>query len=827
MRPSYQSVAFAVLTAMVATIASVMPAQAQSPEQRLGLVIGNGEYAAGALPTAANDAGLVAQTLQAAGFDVMGARDLDADALRNTFRDFVDRVAAAGQQGVVFVYLSGHAVQFEGENYFVPVDARIARDVDVPLRALRLNDYIRPLAAANPKAVVVVLDAARQTPFGSSAQPLAGGLALVEPTPGVLYAFNAAPGTVGSMPQPPYSAYAQALAEMLREGGLRIETVFDRTRLRVHEATSGAELPWHASALKVPVFMFERAPDAPADVSLTTTETRLARPVSAFDDAREAYLAALERDTLQGYLDFLRAYPDHALAKRVRAIVAARREAITWRRARNADTPEAYWTYLDRYPNGPHAHDARRRLAFLTAPPEPPPRYTTFVYDIPPPEAEEIIFVRRSYVYFADPVYAFVPPPPPPLFFLPPPPPPLYFAPPPPPVALFVLPVPVYRPVPVYVRAPAYVAPPPPTNPIFRNLHGAGPVGPGPAIVPPAGGPPLTGAPSPSPAIAPVPGATPGVIAAGAAAGAVAGAAAAAAILPPSVKQRAAVPPGGGTPGGGTAPTLRPGPTPAGIPPASAPGVSGAPPVTSPGPATVPGRPPLPSGTALPTPTPPTKSGPPAGAAVPPAGAIPPGKGVPPAPSPGAASGPLKGPPLPGTVGKAPERPLPGQPAGQPGARPATPPPPVTSPPASVSSSPKLAPRQERVDRAQQDRGAVERQLQEARQREMARRKEEAAQQARARQGQQQAQDIQRQRQQQMEAQRRAMDAQRQQQQAAQAAARAQAEAAARARAQQVQQQQAAARAQAEAAARARAQQQQTQQRRPPCGAPGLPPCPK
>ena len=42
---------------------------------------------------------------------------------------------------------------------------------------------------------------------------------------------------------------------------------------------------------------------------------------------------------LPGYEDFLAAYPGDPLARRVRAIVAARREAITWRRTYRADTP--------------------------------------------------------------------------------------------------------------------------------------------------------------------------------------------------------------------------------------------------------------------------------------------------------------------------------------------------------------------------------------------------------------------------------------------------------------------------------------------------------
>ena len=105
--------------------------------------------------------------------------------------------------------------------------------------------------------------------------------------------------------------------------------------------------------------------------------------------------AALDRDTLQGYEDFITAYPQDPLTKRVRAIVAARREAITWRRTYRADTSDAYWSYLQRYPRGPHAADARRRLAILSAAIEPPPTFTVLDYDVPPPPPDEIVYVDR------------------------------------------------------------------------------------------------------------------------------------------------------------------------------------------------------------------------------------------------------------------------------------------------------------------------------------------------------------------------------------------------------------------------------------------------
>src|SRR5712675_1588307 len=140
-------------------------AAAQQQEKRIALVVGDGAYAKSPLATAANDAGLIAQTLQAAGFDVIGARDLDSDTLRKSFRDFVQKAQGAGPGTVAMVYLAGYGLQLAGENYFVPVDSAINRETDIPIEALRIGDYIRQLASLPLKAGIVVLDAGRQQPF--------------------------------------------------------------------------------------------------------------------------------------------------------------------------------------------------------------------------------------------------------------------------------------------------------------------------------------------------------------------------------------------------------------------------------------------------------------------------------------------------------------------------------------------------------------------------------------------------------------------------------------------------------------------------------------
>src|SRR5262249_28832484 len=182
------------IAAVVAVLAPlfVAPVKAQAPERRFALVIGNSEYKAGRLPTAANDAGLIAETLRTAGFDVAGARDLDQDTLRRSIREFLDKVSAAGPQAVSFIYLAGYGLQFEGENYIVPIDATIARDEDIPIEAIRISDFLRPLAGSPGGVKLVVIDAARQHPYTPTGPQLASGLALADPDTGMLIAFNTA-----------------------------------------------------------------------------------------------------------------------------------------------------------------------------------------------------------------------------------------------------------------------------------------------------------------------------------------------------------------------------------------------------------------------------------------------------------------------------------------------------------------------------------------------------------------------------------------------------------------------------------------------------------
>ncbi len=351
---------------------------AQQTEPRIAFVVGNAGYAPGALPATLNDAGLVAEALRSIGFEIVEGADLSQADIVRTFRDFLAKVEAGGPDTLAFVYFAGHSLSFEGENYLLGVDARLARDSDIPIEGVRLSDLMRPLADSPARAKVVMIDAMRPLPFRPQGKALARGLEAIDAPQGVLIAYASAPGTVAPDQPGNYGPYATAIAEMLRSPGTDLETVFTHIRSRTHLTTEGKQTPWHASALGEQI---ELLPPEAATASVPPPPPiRQARPMRDIGPD-EAYALAIEMDTLEGYTGFVQAYPGHPYTKRVWAIIRARREALAWMRARESNSPQSYWTYLRRYPNGMYAFDAERRLRRLGAAGAPPPGFAMMEFD--------------------------------------------------------------------------------------------------------------------------------------------------------------------------------------------------------------------------------------------------------------------------------------------------------------------------------------------------------------------------------------------------------------------------------------------------------------
>ena len=133
-------------------------------EKRVAFVIGNGNYRhATVLPNPKNDATDVSAALKRIGFEVVLGIDLDQHAMREASIRFA---RAARDADVAMIYYAGHAIQFNGINYLIPVDSRLRDEADIR-RMIRVDEMVADLQQAK-NLRIMVLDACRDNPLAES-----------------------------------------------------------------------------------------------------------------------------------------------------------------------------------------------------------------------------------------------------------------------------------------------------------------------------------------------------------------------------------------------------------------------------------------------------------------------------------------------------------------------------------------------------------------------------------------------------------------------------------------------------------------------------------
>src|SRR5262249_47448866 len=170
-----------------------------------------------------------------------------------------------GSDTIALVYYAGHGVQVDGENFLVPVDAKIQSESDIAKEAIRLADVMSALAAAPSKMRIVILDACRNNPFATTKQTR--GLSIV--------AYSTAPGTEATDGAGTHSPYTAAFIEVAQQPRVQIEQLFKQVRLKVHEATKGQQTPWESSSLTSDFWFLptDESPSATVVASVPATTT--------------------------------------------------------------------------------------------------------------------------------------------------------------------------------------------------------------------------------------------------------------------------------------------------------------------------------------------------------------------------------------------------------------------------------------------------------------------------------------------------------------------------------------------------------------------------
>src|SRR5579864_5588085 len=224
--------------------AVVLPARADT---RVALVIGNGAYAhVPHLPNPTHDAQDVAAALKRTGFQVILGTDLDQAGMQNAAISFA---RAARTADVAVFYYSGHAMQFAGVNYLIPVDAELHDEADLR-RMARVDDILGDLQQAK-NLRILVLDSCRDNPLADELKRSIGttrgvsigrGLAKMESPDGTIIAYSTQAGRTAEDGRDRNSPYTTAFLQHI-EDKEDIATVFHRIGANVYQTTRGTQVP--------------------------------------------------------------------------------------------------------------------------------------------------------------------------------------------------------------------------------------------------------------------------------------------------------------------------------------------------------------------------------------------------------------------------------------------------------------------------------------------------------------------------------------------------------------------------------------------------------
>jgi Caspase domain/Domain of unknown function (DUF4189) len=272
---------------LLAALLALVVAGPANAEKRIALVVGNSAYQnITRLDNPRNDAMLMAETLGALGFALIGGNaqlDLDKSALDIAVQNFGRQIQGAD---VALFYYAGHGVQVSGSNYLVPVSANPTREADVDFQMVDINLVLRQMQGSGTRLNMVILDACRNNPFGARGLRSAdGGLAQMRAPEGTLISYATQPGSVALDGSDGHSPYTKALASTIRQAGLDIFQTFNQVGLAVKRATGGSQQPWVSSSPIDGTFFFVAPQSAlPQPFAAPSEQPRLSDTLRADPD---------------------------------------------------------------------------------------------------------------------------------------------------------------------------------------------------------------------------------------------------------------------------------------------------------------------------------------------------------------------------------------------------------------------------------------------------------------------------------------------------------------------------------------------------------------
>ena len=214
--------------------------------KRIALVTGNAAYDIFPLANPVNDATDIAAKLKKLGFEVVLLTNKTKKQLELALDNFDNK---KGYDVALFFY-AGHAVQYNGKNYLIPVDADLKEERDIEYECTPVDRVLAKMEDSGYRLKIITLDACRNNPFARSWRSMSnGGLSFMNAPAGTFIAYSTAPNEIAQDGKGRNSPYTTELLKKLDIKRLKIEDLFKKVREGVLEKTNGRQVPWDQSSI--------------------------------------------------------------------------------------------------------------------------------------------------------------------------------------------------------------------------------------------------------------------------------------------------------------------------------------------------------------------------------------------------------------------------------------------------------------------------------------------------------------------------------------------------------------------------------------------------
>jgi len=289
-------------------------------DNRVALVIGNGAYArAPHLPNPLHDAEDVAAALKRSGFQTILAIDLDKTGMDEAIIKFARAMHTAE---VAMFYYSGHALQFGGINYLMPVDAKLDDEADLR-RMVRVDDIVADMQQAK-NLRILVLDSCRDNPLANQLKRSIGaarsasvgrGLAKIDSPEGMIVAYATQAGSIADDGDGRNSPYTTAFLQNV-EAKEEIGTIFRRIAADVYQTTHQKQLPELSLSLIGEFYLNGK-------LQITVTPGTAPAPVDPCAAASDHWKSTEAINTKAAYQDHLARFPTCSFASLAQTRIAS------------------------------------------------------------------------------------------------------------------------------------------------------------------------------------------------------------------------------------------------------------------------------------------------------------------------------------------------------------------------------------------------------------------------------------------------------------------------------------------------------------------------